>query len=79
MSFENEDPHHLCSNESAQPKKAEQNTWELTLAPRPKSFLTDRWNWTAVPKRWPSRRRNSSGFYIPVGRVIKTYKAFKYQ
>ena len=43
----------------------------LTLGPQPKSSLTDRWNWTAGPTRWPSRTRNSSGFYIPVRRVIK--------
>lgn len=70
--FEGEGPTPFMQPLIAPAKESRADTWELTLGPRPMSFLTDRWNWTAVPKRWPSRRKNSSGFYIPVWRVIKT-------
>lgn len=44
----------------------------LTLEQTPRSSLADRWSWTAVLKRWPSRRKNSSGSYIPVKGVVRS-------
>lgn len=40
---------------------------ELTWAGRPMSSSAGRWNWTGEQKRWPVRRKNSSGFCIPGG------------
>lgn len=38
----------------------------LTLKHTSRWSSADRWSWTAELKWWPSRRRSSSGSYIPV-------------
>lgn len=49
----------------------------LTLEQLPRSSLADRWSWTAVLKRWLSRRKNSSGSYIPAKGVVRNTGALK--
>lgn len=49
----------------------------LTLEQLPRSSLADRWSWTAVLKRWLSRKKNSSGSYIPAKGVVRNTGALK--
>lgn len=52
-------------------EQSKQGEGGLTLEQLPRSSLADRWSWTAVLKRWLSRRKNSSGSYIPAKGVVR--------
>lgn len=59
-----------------QSKQGQGGAW-LTLEQLPRSSLADRLSWTAVLKRWLSRRKNSSGSYIPAKGVVRNTGALK--